>query len=164
MRTAVLVDGGQPGRAGVDRVRSRRRPRSELRNNCGPIHRRQPVHRTQIDDLHEASLHCPGHILADGISYVRRATTAELIADVVTLLGGLGRDTVRGEWADTAVGLDGNDANIAVLQTPDGHGRLELFESIHHPDAIETEPTRPTRSAAPVAFSVDDIDEALEIA
>src|SRR3954447_7989857 len=90
---------------------------------------------------------CPGHILADGISYVRRATTAELIADVVTLLGGLGRDTVRGEWADTAVGLDGNDANIAVLQTPDGHGRLELFESIHHPDAIETEPTRPTRSA-----------------
>src|SRR3954470_18575830 len=102
MRAAVLVDGGEPGRAGVDRVRSRRRPRSKLRNNCGPIHRRQPVHRTQIDDLHEASLHCPGHILADGISYVRRATTAELIADVVTLLVGLGRDTVRGEWADTS--------------------------------------------------------------
>src|SRR4051794_31014423 len=81
MRAAVLVDGGQPGRAEVDRVRSWRRPRSELRNNCGPIHRWQPVHRTQIDDLHEASLHRPGHILADGISYIRRATTAELIAD-----------------------------------------------------------------------------------
>src|SRR6186713_427338 len=53
----------------------------------------------------------------------------------------LGRDTVSGEWADTAVGLDGNHAHIAMLQTPDGHGRLELFEYIH-PDAIETEPAR----------------------
>ncbi len=53
----------------------------------------------------------------------------------------LGRDTVSGEWVDTAVGLDGNHAKIAVLQTPDGKGRLELFEYIH-PDAIETEPTQ----------------------
>jgi glyoxylase I family protein len=40
----------------------------------------------------------------------------------------LGRDTVSGEWTDTAVGLDGNHANIAMLQTPDGnaakHGKL----------------------------------------
>ena len=28
----------------------------------------------------------------------------------------LGRDTVSGEWADTAVGLDGNHARIAMLQ------------------------------------------------
>ena len=54
----------------------------------------------------------------------------------------MGRDEVSGEWADTAVGLDGNHAKIAVLQTPDGHGQLELFEYIH-PDAIETEPTLP---------------------
>ena len=77
----------------------------------------------------------------------------------------LGRDTVRGEWTDTAVGLDdGNHAKIAMLQTPDGSGRLELFEYIH-PDAIETEPTRPNEIGMHrVAFSVDDIDEALEIA
>ncbi|OUZ05940.1 glyoxalase, partial [Bacillus pumilus] len=53
----------------------------------------------------------------------------------------LGRDTVSGEWTDTAVGLDGNHAKVAMLQTPDGHGRLELLEYIH-PEAIETEPTR----------------------
>jgi glyoxylase I family protein len=76
----------------------------------------------------------------------------------------LGRDTVSGEWADTAVGLDGNHAKIAVLQTPDGHGRLELFEYIH-PDAIETEPTRPNEIGMHrVAFSFDDIDEALATA
>ena len=76
----------------------------------------------------------------------------------------LGRDTVSGEWADTAVGLDGNHAKIAVLATPDGTGCLELFEYLH-PDAIETEPTRPNEIGMHrVAFSVDDLDAALEIA
>jgi glyoxylase I family protein len=76
----------------------------------------------------------------------------------------VGRDTVSGEWTDTAVGLDGNHAKIAMLQTPDGHGRLELFEYLH-PDAIETEPTRPNEIGMHrVAFSVDDLDAALEIA
>ena len=76
----------------------------------------------------------------------------------------LGRDTVNGDWADTAVGLDGNRAKIAMLQTPDGNGRLELFEYIH-PHAIETEPTRPNEIGMHrIAFSVDDIDSALEVA
>ncbi|KJL43933.1 Glyoxalase-like domain protein [Microbacterium terrae] len=76
----------------------------------------------------------------------------------------VGRDTVSGEWTDTAVGLDGNHANIAMLQTPDGHGLLELFEYIH-PDAIETDPTLPNEIGMHrVAFSVDDIDAALAIA
>ena len=76
----------------------------------------------------------------------------------------LGRDTVRGEWTDTAVGLDGNHARIAMLQTPDGAGRIELFEYIH-PDAIETEPTRPNEIGMHrVALSVDDLEEALDIA
>jgi glyoxylase I family protein len=51
-----------------------------------------------------------------------------------------------------------------MLQTPDGNGRLELFEYIH-PDAIETELTRPNEIGMHrVAFSVDDIDAGLEIA
>ncbi|MFJ8210261.1 VOC family protein [Streptomyces sp. NPDC096033] len=76
----------------------------------------------------------------------------------------LGRDTVSGEWTDTAVGLDGNHAKIAVLQTPDGQGRLELFEYIH-PEAIETRPVRPHDIGMHrIAFSVDDIDEALATA
>ncbi len=76
----------------------------------------------------------------------------------------LGRDTVSGEWADTAVGLDGNHCRIAMLGTPDGSGQLELFEYVH-PAAIETHPTRPNDLGMHrVAFSVDDIDAALEIA
>ncbi|MDR6970549.1 VOC family protein [Leifsonia shinshuensis] len=76
----------------------------------------------------------------------------------------VGRDTVSGEWADTAVGLDGNHAKIAVLQTPDGYGRIELFEYLH-PDAIPTTPTLANEIGMHrVAFSVDDIDESLAIA
>jgi len=76
----------------------------------------------------------------------------------------LGRDTVSGDWADTAVGLDGNHARVAVLRTPDGTDCLELFEYIH-PNAIETNPTLPNEIGMHrVAFSVDDIDEALKIA
>jgi glyoxylase I family protein len=76
----------------------------------------------------------------------------------------VGRDTVSGEWTDTAVGLDGNHANIAMLQTPDGYGRLELFEYIH-PKAIDSKPTRPNDIGMHrVAFSVDDIDKALDVA
>ena len=76
----------------------------------------------------------------------------------------VGRDTVTGAWADTAVGLDGNHARIAVLQTPDGNACLELFEYIR-PTAIERSPTLPNDIGMHrVAFSVDNLDEALGIA
>jgi glyoxylase I family protein len=76
----------------------------------------------------------------------------------------LGRQRVSGEWAATAVGLDGNTADIAVLQTPDGHGRIEMFQYVH-PEAIEAGPAQPnTIGMHRVAFAVDDIDAALEIA
>ena len=75
-----------------------------------------------------------------------------------------GRDTISGEWADTAVGLDGNRARIALLRTPDGRDCLELFEYLH-PEAIETEPTLPNEIGMHrVAFSVDDLDVALAAA
>ncbi|MCT1367226.1 VOC family protein [uncultured Kocuria sp.] len=75
-----------------------------------------------------------------------------------------GRDEISGDWADTAVGLDGNHAKIALLTTPDGEGKVELFEYIH-PDANPSAPTRPNDIGMHrVAFSVDDIDESLKIA
>lgn len=75
-----------------------------------------------------------------------------------------GRAEVKGEWADTAVGLDGNHAKIAVLTTPGDDGEIELFEYLH-PDAIETPPTRPEEVGMHrVAFQVDDLDAALAVA
>lgn len=76
----------------------------------------------------------------------------------------VGQDTIEGEWADTAVGLDGNHAKIAMLATPDGKPCLELFEYLH-PDAIERGPAQPNDIGMHrVAFSVDALDDALAVA
>lgn len=76
----------------------------------------------------------------------------------------VGRDTVSGEWADAAVGLDGNHAKIALLRTPGGDGAIELFEYLH-PDAIDAGPVQPNQLGMHrVAFSVDDLDAALAVA
>jgi hypothetical protein len=37
-----------------------------------------------------------------------------------------GQASVGGRWVDRVVGLEGVRADIAMLQTPDGNGRLEL--------------------------------------
>ena len=97
-----------------------------------------------------------------GIAVADLAATIAFFVDLGLTV--IGRDTVSGEWTDTAVGLDGNHAKIAMLQTPDGQGRLELFEYLH-PAAIETSPTLPNEIGMHrVAFSVDDLDATLEVA
>jgi catechol 2,3-dioxygenase-like lactoylglutathione lyase family enzyme len=40
-----------------------------------------------------------------------------------------GEGTVEGGWVDRVVGLEGVRAEIAMMETPDGHGRLELTKS-----------------------------------
>jgi catechol 2,3-dioxygenase-like lactoylglutathione lyase family enzyme len=74
-----------------------------------------------------------------------------------------GEATVEGPWVDRAVGLDGVRSDIAMMRTPDGHGRLEL-DKFHTPTAVRAE-----REDAPVntlgirriMFAVDDIDDVL---
>ncbi len=41
-----------------------------------------------------------------------------------------GEGPVEGGWVDRVVGLEGVRAEIAMVETPDGHGRLELAEQI----------------------------------
>lgn len=102
------------------------------------------------------------HLENVGIAVQDIDATIDFFTDLGLRL--VGRDTISGEWADTAVGLDGNHAKIAMLQTPDGDGVVELFEYVH-PDAFETPPTRPNDIGMHrIAFRVDDLDEALEIA
>src|SRR6186997_1525761 len=50
-----------------------------------------------------------------------------------------GETTVEGQWVDRTVGLDGVRSDIAMMRTPDGHGRLEL-DKFHTPKAVRAEP------------------------
>jgi catechol 2,3-dioxygenase-like lactoylglutathione lyase family enzyme len=75
-----------------------------------------------------------------------------------------GRATVEGDLVDRLVGLHGTRSDIAMMRTPDGHGRLELTR-YQHPAAVGPDPgSEPanTRGMSRVMFNVDDIDDVVE--
>ena len=73
-----------------------------------------------------------------------------------------GESPVQGGWVDRVVGLDGVRAEIAMLQTPDGHGRVELAK-FHAPSGQGGDSRAPanTPGIRHITFAVDDIDDAL---
>jgi catechol 2,3-dioxygenase-like lactoylglutathione lyase family enzyme len=70
-----------------------------------------------------------------------------------------GEGAVEGGWVDRVVGLEGVRAEIAMLETPDGHGRVELAK-FHAPSGQGGDGHAPanTPGIRHVSFSVDDID------
>ena len=73
-----------------------------------------------------------------------------------------GEGPVEGRWVDRVVGLEGVRADIAMMQTPDGNGRLELTK-YHSPSSQRSECNAPanTPGIRHIAFAVDDIDAAV---
>lgn len=73
------------------------------------------------------------------------------------------RTQIEGQFADDAVGLEGIQSEIAMMRTPDGHGRLELTQ-YRHPVARPTEPPSlppNTLGLHRVMFEVDDINDTI---
>ena len=70
-----------------------------------------------------------------------------------------GEGSVEGAWADRIIGLDGVRSDIAMLQTPDGHARVELSK-FHAPSGPVGDRHAPanTPGIRHVAFAVDDVD------
>lgn len=73
-----------------------------------------------------------------------------------------GETTVEGDFADKLTGLDGVRADMAVVRTPDGHGRVEL-STFHTPVASGVAPWAPvnTPGIPRLTFVVDSVDDAL---
>jgi catechol 2,3-dioxygenase-like lactoylglutathione lyase family enzyme len=71
----------------------------------------------------------------------------------------LGEGSVEGRWVDRVVGLDGVRVEYAMVQTPDGNGRLELVK-FHSPSTQGGNRDAPanTPGIRHVAFAVEDID------
>jgi catechol 2,3-dioxygenase-like lactoylglutathione lyase family enzyme len=75
----------------------------------------------------------------------------------------VGETTVEGEWADRVVGLKNVRSDIAMMQTPDGHGRVELSK-FHAPAAVRFGPEdvpSNTLGMRRIMFLVDDLDGTL---
>lgn len=74
-----------------------------------------------------------------------------------------GKALIEGPWAARLVGLDDQRVDIAMMRTPDGHGRIELAK-YHTPAAVggvpEDAPAN-TLGIRRIMFAVDDVDEVI---
>jgi catechol 2,3-dioxygenase-like lactoylglutathione lyase family enzyme len=73
-----------------------------------------------------------------------------------------GRGLVEGEWAGRVTGLGDQRVEIAMMRTPDGHGRLELSRFLA-PQVVADHRDAPVNALGylRVMFAVDDIDDTL---
>ncbi len=73
-----------------------------------------------------------------------------------------GEASVEGEWVDGVIGLEGVRSQIVMLETPDGHGRIELstFQAPPSPTG-DTQTPANAPGIRHIAFEVDDLDATL---
>ena len=74
-----------------------------------------------------------------------------------------GETTVEGPAVERLIGLANIRATLALLRTPDSHGRIEL-DKFHTPAAISTGPENVpvnTLGIRRIMFAVDDLDAAV---
>ncbi|MEI7037215.1 VOC family protein [Fulvimonas yonginensis] len=73
-----------------------------------------------------------------------------------------GRAPIAGQWADGVTGLQDMRVEIAMMRTPDGHGRLELSRFLA-PPVVADHRTAPVNALGylRVMFTVEDLDATL---
>lgn len=73
-----------------------------------------------------------------------------------------GRTTVEGDWSGRVTGIPGQRVDIAMMRTPDGHGRLELCRYLE-PAPVADHRTAPVNALGylRVMFAVEDLEETL---
>src|ERR1700744_5301109 len=72
-----------------------------------------------------------------------------------------GEMPVEGPWVDRLNGLEGVQVDIAMMRTPDGHGRGELTK-VRNPELVGAEPANAppnTLGLRQIMFAVEDIDD-----
>jgi catechol 2,3-dioxygenase-like lactoylglutathione lyase family enzyme len=74
-----------------------------------------------------------------------------------------GRATIEGPWAGRVTGLGDQQVEVAMMRTPDGHGRLELSRFVR-PPVVADHRTAPVNALGylRVMFAVDDLDDTVE--
>src|SRR5919109_3397182 len=88
------------------------------------------------------------------------AATIEFFRELGLELEGQGM--IEGEWAGRVTGLGDQRVEVAMMRTPDGHGRLELSRFLE-PATVADHRNAPVNALGylRVMFAVDDIDDTL---
>lgn len=73
-----------------------------------------------------------------------------------------GRATIEGEWSGRITGLNDQCVEIAMMRTPDGHGRLELSRFLS-PAVVSDHRNAPVNALGylRVMFAVENLDDTL---
>ena len=74
-----------------------------------------------------------------------------------------GRATIEGEWAGRVTGLGDQHVEIAMMRTPDGHGRVELTR-FRNPKLVEVSPAIAppnTLGLRQIMFAVENLDDTM---
>jgi catechol 2,3-dioxygenase-like lactoylglutathione lyase family enzyme len=90
------------------------------------------------------------------------------LADAITFFTALGmtiagEGQIEGAWVDRVNRIEGVQVDIVMMQTPDGHGRLELTK-FRHPPLVELQPAIAPPNALglrSVMFTVESVDDTL---
>jgi catechol 2,3-dioxygenase-like lactoylglutathione lyase family enzyme len=69
---------------------------------------------------------------------------------------------VEGAWVDSVVGLHDVRVDMAMMRTPDGHGRLELMK-FQRPEAVSSSKNEPANALGirRIMFAVEKIDDVI---
>jgi catechol 2,3-dioxygenase-like lactoylglutathione lyase family enzyme len=107
-----------------------------------------------------------------GGATVRRMDNVAIVVDDLAAAKGFfaalgleleGEATVEGSEVDRLLGLEGVRTDIAMMRTPDGHGRIELTEYLSPPvEGGDVSAPANTLGAHRVMFAVDDIDATID--
>jgi catechol 2,3-dioxygenase-like lactoylglutathione lyase family enzyme len=106
--------------------------------------------------------------MLDGMAIQRMDHVSVVVGDLeaaISFFAELGMELegempIEGRWADRVNGLDGIRVDIAMMRTPDSHGRLELTR-FRAPAVVSPEPGNATPNMLglrSVMFAVDDVD------
>ncbi len=73
-----------------------------------------------------------------------------------------GRAMIEGDWAGRVTGLRDQQVEVAMMRTPDGHGRIELSRFLA-PQVVADHRNAPVNALGylRVMFAVDDLDDTL---
>ena len=73
-----------------------------------------------------------------------------------------GRSLIEGDWSGRVTGVHGQRVEVAMMATPDGHGKLELSRFLA-PKTVADHRTAPVNSLGylRVMFAVEDLDDTL---
>jgi catechol 2,3-dioxygenase-like lactoylglutathione lyase family enzyme len=119
-----------------------------------PPQRRKPLLCMESSTVEHMTLQRMDHV---GIVVDDLAAATEFFTELGLVPQGEG--AVEGRWVDRIVGLEGVRAELAMMQTPDGNGRLELVK-FHSPSSQSDNRHAPANATGirHLAFAVEDLD------